>query len=117
MIILFTTKKLEKECNDERLLKRRYGILSKTIRRRLDDLDAASTMGTLKKLPQYQPKKACHELTADYKGCIALELSALCRLIIQPANNPVPRKDDGGLDWDKITSIRIIEVTNYHKGY
>ena len=116
MIILFSTKKLEKECNDDRLLVRRHGILAKTIRRRLDDLDAASTLGTLKKLPQYQSRKACHELTAEYKGCIALALSGLDRLIIQPANDPVPLKQDGGLDWDNVTRIRIIEVTNYHKG-
>ena len=31
-----------------------------------------------------------------------------------PNHEPVPRKDDGGIDLDKLTSIIIIEVVDYH---
>jgi toxin HigB-1 len=32
----------------------------------------------------------------------------------KPLNDPIPRKPDGGLDWTKITAIRILGVEDYH---
>jgi len=36
------------------------------------------------------------------------------RLIFEPADNPPPTKDDGGLDWNEVTAIRIVEIEDYH---
>jgi len=35
---------------------------------------------------------------------------ALGDLFFEPANDPVPRKPDGGLDRTQVTVIRILEV-------
>jgi len=53
-------------------------------------------------------------LTGDRKGTLAVDLDHPYRLIFEPANDPVPRKPDGGLDWTKITVIRILELRDYH---
>ena len=29
-------------------------------------------------------------------------------------HHPVPRRDDGGIDLERVTAIRILEVVNYH---
>jgi len=30
------------------------------------------------------------------------------------ANDPVPRREDGGIDLERVTAIRILEVVDYH---
>jgi proteic killer suppression protein len=34
--------------------------------------------------------------------------------VFEPADEPVPTRDDGGLDWDRVTAVSIREVVDYH---
>lgn len=111
MEIIFNTRKLEKECNDYKLLVRRYGDqCAKLIRRRLDDLRDVDTLQDMRRLPQAR----CHELSGDRKGQLALDLKHPFRLIIEPNHNPVFLKPDGGLDWKSVTEIIVMKVEDYH---
>ncbi len=111
MKIVFQTTRLEKECNNYKLLDQNYGPENASrIRRRLSQLGAAANLAEVKTLPGTR----CHELTGNRKGQIALDLKHSRRLIIEPANDPIPRKSDGGLDWQGITAIRVVEVIDYH---
>jgi proteic killer suppression protein len=56
-----------------------------------------------------------HELTGSRKGEFACSLSGRVRLIFVPANEPLPTKPDGGLDWSNITAVMNLEVVDYHK--
>ncbi len=110
MIILFADKRLEKESHDHRLLQKRYGSLqAKKIEQRLSDLAAAPNLEVMRTLPGH-----CHELTGDHKGHLAIDLVQPYRLIFEVANDPLPIKQDGGLDWSLVTEIKIIEIENYH---
>ena len=111
MEIIFSSNKLEKECNQEKLLIRRYGSeQAKLIRRRLDDIHAADSLEVLGKLPQAR----CHELKGDRAGQISVDIKQPYRLLFEPAHQPIPRKPDGGLDWAKVTAVRILEVEDTH---
>jgi proteic killer suppression protein len=57
----------------------------------------------------------CHELKGDRAGTLAVDLQHPYRLIFEPANDPVPSKADGGLDWTAVTSVRILAVEDYHE--
>jgi len=108
--ISFSDNKFEKLANDQRLLQKAYGqIGANFIKKRLDDLRAAKTLEDCKKLPGKY-----HELTENRKGQLATHVEQPNRLIFKPTNDPIPLNDNGGLDWSKVTSIEIIEVTNYH---
>lgn len=110
MDIVFRTRKLEKQCNDAREGSRTWGTeQAERLRRRLDDLAAAANLGVMRTLPG-RP----HELKADRKGQISIDLKHPYRLIIEPADDPVPTKSDGGLDWDSVTMVRVLEVTDTH---
>ncbi len=111
MVILFKTKKLQKLCNEMAALQRKFGAeQAKKIRRRLDDLQAAESLEQIKNLPG-----RCHELTGDRKGKLALDQKGQYRLIFEPAHDPVPEKVDGGLDWGRVTAVRICEMgVDYH---
>jgi plasmid maintenance system killer protein len=109
--ILFQKKKLQKECNDFRLSQRKHGKrIAVLLRRRLDDLRAADVLADISHLPPTR----CHELKGDREGQLAINLKHPYRLIFEPANDPISKKEDGGLDWTKITAILIIEVEDYH---
>lgn len=111
MDILFQDRKLEKVCNDQSLLVRKYGPLrAKLIRRRLDEFRAADTLEIMRSLPQVR----CHELRGDREGTLAVDLDHPYRLIFEVANDPAPRKTDGGLNWREVTAIRVLTVEDYH---
>lgn len=82
---------------------------AKRLRRRLDDLRAAENLSLMRELPG-----RCHELAGDRQGQLSLDLVHPYRLIFEPANSPVPEKDDGGLDWTKVTGVRILDVEDTH---
>jgi proteic killer suppression protein len=110
MNILFKTSKLLKTCTDDRLRQKEQGqVRAKKIKLRLDDMHAASVLEELRYLPG-----RCHELTGDRKGELAVDLDHPFRLIFRIANDPVPHKEDGGLDWNKVTAIEIQEIVDYH---
>jgi toxin HigB-1 len=76
---------------------------------RLTDMAAATTLEDLRQLPGQ-----CHELTGDRKGQLALDLAGGKRLIFEPSENPPPIKDDGGLAWERVDAVRVLEITDYH---
>ena len=82
---------------------------AKRLRLRLDNLHAAEHLGVLRALPG-----RCHELKGARAGQLSLDLVHPYRLIFEPADNPVPEKEDGGLDWDRVRSVRIIGVEDTH---
>jgi plasmid maintenance system killer protein len=109
--ILFQDQKLAKMCNNESLLIRKHGpIRAKLLRRRLDECRAAENLEVLRSLPQVR----CHELKGNREGTLAVDLDHPYRLIFESANNPIPRKSDGGLDWTRVTAIRVLTVEDYH---
>jgi plasmid maintenance system killer protein len=109
--ILFQDQKLAKICNNKSLLIRKYGpVCAKLLGRRLDEFRAADNLEVLRSLPQVR----CHELTGNRGGTLAVDLVHPYRLTFEPANDPIPRKTDGGLDWTGVTAIRVLTVEDYH---
>lgn len=93
-------------------LVRRYGPeQAKLIARRLAELAAAEKLETLRSLPQVR----AHELKGNRAGQISLDVKHPYRLLIAPDYDEPPRKNDGGLDWQTITKVKILEVTDTHE--
>ncbi|MCG6138710.1 MAG: killer suppression protein [Nostoc sp. LLA-1] len=111
MDIVFNNRKFEKECNNQRLLEKNHGAdRANRIRRRLDDLRAVNVLEDMRNLPG-----RCHELVQDRAGQLSLDLDHPYRLIFEPADEPIPTKPDGGIDWNKVTAVRILGVENTHE--
>jgi len=111
MEISFAKSKLQSLCNNDRKLQGEYGpACAKKIKRRLAELEAAECLEDLRQLPRAR----CHELAADRKGQLAVDVEHPKRLIFEPDHQPVPAKPDGGLDWSKVTRIRVLEIVDYH---
>jgi len=111
MDIVFDNTKLEKECNNQRLLVKRHGSdRANRIRRRLDDLRAANVLEDMRNI-----SGRCHELTNNRAEQLSLDLDHPYRLIFEPADDPILRKLDGGIDWTKVTRVKILGVEDTHE--
>ena len=111
MKITFADKKLEKLANDDRKMLKELGKIRATIlRRRLTQLEDASTLEEVRNLPGNY-----HELTNNRKGQWACDLDQPYRLVFTPHENPIPTNEQGQYVWMEITGVEVIEVVNYHK--
>lgn len=111
MLVYFHTLKLQKICNKKREAVKKLGPKSAgKLMQRLQELDAAECLADVARVP---PPR-CHELTGSRKGQLSVDLQHPYRLLFIPANDPVPRMADGGLDWNKVTEIEIVEIVDTH---
>jgi proteic killer suppression protein len=92
------------------LLTREFGAENaKLIKRRLDNLLIVSDLEQFRTIVG-----SVHELKGDRAGTLSIYLKGGYRLIIAPADEPAPRKPDGGLDWRAIVAVTVIAVEDYH---
>jgi proteic killer suppression protein len=111
MEIYFKSKSLQKACNSATASQKRWGLeIAKKLWQRLSELRAADCLADISHLPPAR----CHELTGRRKGCFAVDLKHPYRLVFRPLHDPVPLKDDGSIDRERVTAILIIGVEDYH---
>ena len=111
MAIDFARRKLEKTFNSEAALKRAFGDrMARTIAMRMKVLRHARTLGMV---PVTRPERR-HQLEGGRAGHYAVDLVHPKRLVFEPNHDPIPRKEDGGIDTDQVTAITVIEVIDYH---
>lgn len=111
MEIAFSSGKMAKLCNSEKEMRAKLGDRNaKRLQQRLSEIKASDTLEELGKIPG--PR--CHELSGDRKGQLAVDLVHPKRLIFTPDHEPVPVKADGGLDWERVNKVLIVEIVDYH---
>jgi len=114
MDIDFKTKKLKKSFNEGRQLEAEHGAKrAKKLRIRMGELRAAASLMDF--WPPKSPPDRCHEISEGKKGCeLSVDLDHPYRLIFTPDHDPLPCKEDGGLDWSLVTAIKILRVEDTH---
>ncbi len=55
-----------------------------------------------------------HQLRGDRDEQFAVDLVHPHRLVFKANHDPIPRKEDGGIDVEQVTAITITNVINYH---
>ena len=110
MKIDFLNAKNKAFFEDLRQVAKAHGTeVSKRLKTRLDDLDAAQNMEQMRNLPGHW-----EELKNKRAGQFSARLHGGMRLIVRPQKHPPPTKPDGGLDWSAIENIYIVEMVDYH---
>lgn len=108
MEIRFRDKKVRLLCESRDAAVKRLGdACARKLWARLDDLEHAANVY---ELPAGNP----HPLTGDRAGEYAVKLAGGWRLTFSPANDPVPRHADGGIDWRSVTIVCIEFIGDYH---
>lgn len=105
-------KKLAKHLKDPSETVKAFGMqIAKRIHQRLQEFETAKNLEEIRSLPAAN----CHELKGKKTDFfLAVDISSNYRLIIKPTKEPPPLKEDGGLDWSKVTEILILKVEDYH---
>lgn len=125
MEIGFLDKKQEDLCENQRLLQRKKGeAIVKSMAKHLANLAAVEVLEDMYKFPG-----KFEELTDDRAGQFSLRLDKKHRLILVPATAPIPRNEEGKIDWDKkiiprkpdggidlkqVTAVIIVEAVSEH---
>ncbi len=111
MNIYFKSKSVQKACAGKDALIKKWGKKhGMKVAQRLKELSAATNLSHISVLP---PPRM-HELSGERKGEYVVDVGHAYRLIFKPNHNPVPKKDDGGIALEKVTSILILSIENYH---
>lgn len=111
MLVFFRSKKVQKICSSAKEMQKAYGASrSRKLQQRLLELSAADNLSQISRLP---PPR-CHEMTGNRHGQLSVDLDHPYRLFFIPADDPVPRKADGGLDWEAVKEIEIVEIEDPH---
>jgi len=108
MDVSFGDEKLRYLCERQAIADRRLGKnAARRLRSRLADLLAAARVADL---VAGHP----HPLVGSRAGQFALDLDGGRRLVFEPDHGPVPRKEDGGIDWSRVKRVRIVFIGDYH---
>lgn len=112
MNIVFKNDHLRRACTEDRWMQRSFGAArARVLRRRLGQLFAAENLAHF----GMAMHRRCHELKGDRAGTLSVDLDGGFRLLIEPADEPRPLKPDGGLDWGRVTAVRVIGVEDTHE--
>lgn len=111
MDIAFRTRKLEKAFNAADTLQKTYGArMARTVMIRMAVLRAAPSLAAV---PTTPPDRR-HQLGGDRDEQFAIDLVHPHRLVFEVNHEPVPRKDDGGIDAERVRAITVLDVVDYH---
>jgi len=107
----FRNSKLAKVLNSERETLREYGQDNgRRIKLRLTNIRDAATLEELSRIPQTR----VHQLIGNRNEQISVDIKHPYRLILVCNHDETPRKEDGGLDWARITKMQLIEIADTH---
>ena len=111
MELSFRNSKLAKVLNSERETLREYGQDNgRRIKLRLTNIRDAATLEELSRIPQTR----VHQLIGNRNEQISVDIKHPYRLILVCNHDETPRKEDGGLDWARITKVQLIEIVDTH---
>lgn len=92
-------------------MRRKYGpACAKKIALRLAQIKAAANLEVLCQLPQAR----CHQLVANRSEQFSLDVEHPLRMIVEVADNPVPRGQDGGINRAQVTRLAFVKITDTH---
>jgi len=111
MKIYFRTKRLQKICSLEKEMMKELGAKGAAkLKQRMMELGAAETLAVISHLP---PPR-CHELIGKDTGTFSVDLNHPHRLLFVPADDPIPMREDGGIDLKQVKEIEIVEIKDTH---
>lgn len=94
--------KIAKKLEDEKTIRRFYGLMADKIIERLSLLIVAEKLSDIPNIP---PTRR-HKLVCNYSGCWGIEVTKNWRIVIMPL------KTDGSPN--EIDEIKIVDIVDYH---
>ena len=111
MVLKFKTRKLAKKLRSNDAMRKAYGNrMARAIQTRIELLAAATSLAEV----PIRPPVRLHQLKGQLSNHFAVDLVHPQRLLLVPAESPIPRRDDGGIDKERVTAITVVDIRDYH---
>lgn len=108
MQITYANKAIQRLCLEEKHQLKQLGAKrAKRLKARLSELRNVKNVSEL----QYGNP---HALTEDRAGQYSVDLDGPMRLLFEPTDQPPPTLPAGGIDWQQVTSVRLLEIEDTH---
>jgi proteic killer suppression protein len=108
MQITYASKAIKRLCEEDKHQRKHLGDKrAKRLKNRLTELRAVETVS---KLLYGRP----HPLTGDRAGQFSVDLDGPMRLLFEPNDQPPPALPTGGIDWQQVRSVRLLEIEDTH---
>lgn len=107
--IEYGSKRFEKQCDPKGASKKFGAEKAKMLQRRREQMTFAPTLKDFKDVHVH-----CEALTGDMAGEWSVRLTANWRLVFELADEPLPRKEDGGIEITQVEAVRLLRVEDYH---
>ena len=108
MQITYASKTIQRLCEEDKHQRKKLGEKrAKRLKNRLNELRAVQNVSQLQ---LGRP----HPLTGDRAGQFSVDLDGPMRLLFDPAELPPPTLPSGGIDWQQVSSVRLLEIGDTH---
>ena len=108
MQITYASKAIQRLCEEDKHQRKQLGEKrAKRLKNRLNELRAVDNVS------QIQLGRP-HPLTGDRAGQFSVDLDGPMRLLVEPTDQPPPMLEAGGIDWQQVTSVRLLEIGDTH---
>ena len=108
MQITYASKTIQRLCEEDKNQRKQLGEKrAKRLKNRLAELRAVENVNQLQ---LGRP----HALTADRAGQYSVDLDGPMRLLFEPTDQPPPTLPAGGIDWQRVSSVRLLEIGDTH---
>lgn len=111
MNLAYRNTKLQKLATTEKELVKAFGAnVAKDFRKRITLLETTPKLGGI----PAEPPTRRHLLSGDRKGQWSIAVRDGICICVVPNEDPLPLNNDGSVDLQKVTSIEIVFIGNYH---
>ena len=109
MKIEFDTLDLQDLCENEKLMKKKFGsACANKLKTRIADLQAATNVS---ELVAGKP----HPLKYKRLGQFSVSILGALRLVFECGKHPIPKTNDESVDWNQVTIVKILFIEDYHE--
>ena len=108
MQITYASKTIQRLCEEDKHQRKQLGEKrAKRLKARLSELRAVENVSQLR---LGRP----HALTADRAGQYSVDLDGPMRLLFESTDQPPPTLPAGGINWQQVNSVRLLEIGDTH---
>jgi toxin HigB-1 len=111
MKVTYKNEKTRRLCEDAKTGHKRFGeIAARQLRKRIRMLLEADTLSDI----PHTPPPRLHLLSGYKEPTYGVVVYRGLRIVLEPADTPVPLLGDGGVDKGNVRSVQIVTVEDYH---
>lgn len=111
MKVNYKNEKVKNLCEDPKYSRRHFGdVAASRLKQRIRLLLEAENLSDI----SHRPPPRLHLLSGYTHLTFSIDVHHGLRIVLEPADRPLPLLDDGGIDKRNVRAVHIVTVEDYH---